>query len=127
MNPYQNVALAWPDTIKHKAFDMYMQRHSAEDVERKLGVPAATYYRWSWENNWREIRARKVTDYQARADAIGQASILTALTNLTASSKVVKQAIACLDSGTPLSPSELASIALAISDSSELLCRLLGK
>ena len=127
MNPHQLVPYAWPRRVKQRCFDLFTGGDTCPVISKATGVPIGTIQQWSSTESWSQYRRDLVSTYTKRAEALGQASILMTLNNLLASSKVVKQAIACLDSGTPLSPVELAAIASAISDSSELLCRLLGK
>ena len=127
MNPYQQVTRSWPMKVKQKCFDLYCQRMPAPEISEVMGVPRCTINDWSCREKWSQYRHDVVTSYVKRAEMIGQASIVTALNSLTASSKVLSKVHTCLDSETPLKPAEIASIASALTDSTELLCRLLGK
>ncbi len=126
MTPYQTV-IRWPKRVKDRCFDLYCAGLTAPEIRDKTGVAPDTLYGWIGRHSWRQCRSALETDYKARGEMLGTASIAGVISGLTASSKVLGRVHHALDSETPLSPEELAKIAGAISDSSELLCRLLGK
>ena len=127
MNPYQQVTRSWPPSVVRQCFELYLTGHNRTQIKEQISVPISTQKEWSVKFSWASIRQQNVNQWHDMAEAIGQASLLTTLQSLTASSKVIKQANVCLDSGTPLTAAEIASIASALTDTTELVCRLLGK
>ena len=127
MTPYQLVPYAWPKAVKRKCFDMFIMGATAPEISAATGVPRGGIHQWSHKEKWREHLVDVDKIWSKRAEAIGTASIAGAIASLSASSKLLKRVHTCLDEDTPLKAAEIASIASALTDSTELLCRLLGK
>lgn len=100
-NPYQTVPIRWDDKVKCKCFDMYMMGYTAAEIEKKLGVPAATQYGWSWLGNWKEIRKNSVIDYEARAEQLLGNTVSTLNKSIRTASKLLSHIEGRLDESTP--------------------------
>lgn len=142
----------WPQPIKRKCFELYLQRYSAPEIQRRTTVPANTIYRWVVHEDWGRHRAETVLDLSAIARDLVTDTIKTLNTAVRVASKVLSRIEAQLDETTPpsasecpsdrfvqsklnadtqqqshLSPSDLATLASSLKDTSDVLLRVFDK
>ena len=91
----------WPQPVKRKCFELYLQRYSAPEIQRRTTVPANTVYRWVVHENWGQHRAETVLDLSAIARDLVTDTIKTLNTAVRVASKVLSRIEAQLDEPTP--------------------------
>ena len=127
MKSIEKAGRFWPQVVVRMIFEQYIAGETVAQIAHNVGVPENSIWTMVKSNGWSSMRNRAKTQWADMAEAIGTAAITSTLESLSASSKVLRHANVCLDSDTPLKAAEIASIASALTDSTELLCRLLGK
>lgn len=145
----QNLVREWPLPIKRRCFELFLQRYTTAEIERRTGVPRTTQFRWSGEEKWGEYRANIRLDLDAVAKELLHDTLKTLNTAVRTASKLLSRIEAQLDETTPprpletnpsgselcdvakqqsnLSPSDLATLASSLKDTSDVLLRVFDK
>lgn len=126
MTPYQ-ACIRWPEPVKKRCFDAYMQHLTVPEITAKTKVPVDTVRNWIRDHQWKLVRDRSVTNWEERALATSAVSIFGLSKAAKTACLLLEEVQACLDKGETLTAAQVALLAKALNDTSEPLLRMFGK
>jgi uncharacterized protein YjcR len=115
-----------PIPLRKKAFEMYLDRYTAPEIERKLSIPADTFYGWCSQYGWSQLRDEVTVDFSDVVTKRREKLYHLLEQTLRIASKLNSQVEALLDAG-QLPPKELCDTATAFQRNCDTILRMAGR